>query len=242
MHQGAEHQRRIGHPARDHYVSAFIQRSCDRSSSEIDVRGHDAGKIGEHRTLRLARSQFLGREDVGQIVALDHGNSGIGKSCCARQCCKPCPCGARVRAAEIADNSYAVGETPAERRRQHAVERGAVAAGRITPLASWQSASVRSASVSKIKNPPPPQPASSAMIGNAASARSPAKPAAQPTRTSPCIEYAHYAPTVRAGDGKWSCDYVLRVSGTLPPLSASLVITCLCSQMFISAEPFSAPV
>jgi hemoglobin-like flavoprotein len=32
-----------------------------------------------------------------------------------------------------------------------------------------------------------------------------------------------------------------RLSGTLPPLSASLVITCLCSQMFISAEPSSAP-
>ena len=36
--------------------------------------------------------------------------------------------------------------------------------------------------------------------------------------------------------------YALRLSGTLPPLSASLVITCLCSHTFISAEPSSAPV
>ena len=33
-----------------------------------------------------------------------------------------------------------------------------------------------------------------------------------------------------------------RLSGTLPPLAASFSITCLCSQMFISAEPSSAPV
>ncbi len=31
-------------------------------------------------------------------------------------------------------------------------------------------------------------------------------------------------------------------AGTLPPFSASFVITCLCSQMFICAEPSSAPV
>ena len=36
--------------------------------------------------------------------------------------------------------------------------------------------------------------------------------------------------------------YALRLSGTLPPLSASFVITCLCSQTFISAEPSRAPV
>ena len=36
--------------------------------------------------------------------------------------------------------------------------------------------------------------------------------------------------------------YALRFSGTLPPLSASLVMTCRCSQTFISAEPSSAPV
>ena len=33
----------------------------------------------------------------------------------------------------------------------------------------------------------------------------------------------------------------LRLSGTLPPPSASLVITCRCNQMFIAAEPSSAP-
>jgi hypothetical protein len=31
--------------------------------------------------------------------------------------------------------------------------------------------------------------------------------------------------------------YVLRLSGTLPPVSASFVMTCLCSHTFISAEP-----
>ena len=36
--------------------------------------------------------------------------------------------------------------------------------------------------------------------------------------------------------------HALRLSGTLPPLSASFVITCVCSHMFISAEPSSAPV
>ena len=36
--------------------------------------------------------------------------------------------------------------------------------------------------------------------------------------------------------------YALRCSGTLPPVSASLIITCRCSQIFISAEPSSAPV
>jgi hypothetical protein len=36
--------------------------------------------------------------------------------------------------------------------------------------------------------------------------------------------------------------YALRLSGTLPPLSASLIITCLCSQTFISGEPSRAPV
>jgi hypothetical protein len=35
--------------------------------------------------------------------------------------------------------------------------------------------------------------------------------------------------------------YALRFSGTLPPLSATLIMTCLCSQVFISAEPSSAP-
>src|SRR5262249_1337268 len=37
-------------------------------------------------------------------------------------------------------------------------------------------------------------------------------------------------------------DCFFKLSGTLPPPSASLVITCSCSQMFISAEPLSAPV
>ena len=38
------------------------------------------------------------------------------------------------------------------------------------------------------------------------------------------------------------CPYVLRLSGTLPPVSASFVMTCLCSHTFISAEPSRAPV
>lgn len=33
-----------------------------------------------------------------------------------------------------------------------------------------------------------------------------------------------------------------RLSGTTPPDSISFVMTCLCSQTFISAEPSSAPV
>ena len=36
--------------------------------------------------------------------------------------------------------------------------------------------------------------------------------------------------------------YVLRSSGTLPPLAASLFMTCLCSQMFMDAESFMSPV
>jgi hypothetical protein len=36
--------------------------------------------------------------------------------------------------------------------------------------------------------------------------------------------------------------YALSFSGTLPPLSASLVMTWRCSQTFISDEPSSAPV
>ena len=37
-------------------------------------------------------------------------------------------------------------------------------------------------------------------------------------------------------------DPYFRLSGTVPPVSISFAITCLCSQMFISAEPSSAPV
>ena len=33
----------------------------------------------------------------------------------------------------------------------------------------------------------------------------------------------------------------LRSSGTLPPFSASLVMTCLCSQMFMEAESLVSP-
>jgi hypothetical protein len=36
--------------------------------------------------------------------------------------------------------------------------------------------------------------------------------------------------------------HALRLSGTLPPLSASFVITCWCSHKFIFAEPSRAPV
>jgi uncharacterized protein (TIGR00725 family) len=36
-------------------------------------------------------------------------------------------------------------------------------------------------------------------------------------------------------------DYFLKSSGTLPPFSASLIITCLCSQIFIAAESFVSP-
>src|SRR5262249_10974686 len=36
--------------------------------------------------------------------------------------------------------------------------------------------------------------------------------------------------------------HALRLSGTLPPLSASFVMTCFCSQTFIAAEPSRAPV
>ena len=36
--------------------------------------------------------------------------------------------------------------------------------------------------------------------------------------------------------------YVFSDSGTFPPFSASLIITCLCSQMFIAAESLVLPV
>ncbi len=39
-----------------------------------------------------------------------------------------------------------------------------------------------------------------------------------------------------------ACRYDLRSSGTLPPLAASLAITCLCSQMFMVAESLVSPV
>jgi hypothetical protein len=35
--------------------------------------------------------------------------------------------------------------------------------------------------------------------------------------------------------------YLLRSSGTLPPFSASLIITCLCSHTFIAAVSFVSP-
>ena len=41
---------------------------------------------------------------------------------------------------------------------------------------------------------------------------------------------------VRAGEAYF------RSSGTVPPDAIIFAITCLCSQMFISAEPSSAPV
>ena len=37
-------------------------------------------------------------------------------------------------------------------------------------------------------------------------------------------------------------DQAFKLSGTLPPLSASLIMTCLCSQTFILAESFISPV
>jgi hypothetical protein len=43
--------------------------------------------------------------------------------------------------------------------------------------------------------------------------------------------------------GRWSTHesgvtYVLRLSGTLPPLSASFIITCSCSQTFFCSQTF----
>jgi len=84
VHERAKHQRRIRHPARNHHVGAFIQRPCDWSSAEIDVRSDDARKICEHLAVHLALGQFLGREGCGQIVAFDHGDADIRKSCFAR--------------------------------------------------------------------------------------------------------------------------------------------------------------
>jgi hypothetical protein len=37
-------------------------------------------------------------------------------------------------------------------------------------------------------------------------------------------------------------NYTLSESGTFPPFSASLIITCLCSQIFMSAELAISPV
>ena len=41
---------------------------------------------------------------------------------------------------------------------------------------------------------------------------------------------------------KWPQIYALSASGTFPPFSASLTITCLCSQIFMSAEFAVSPV
>jgi cytochrome P450 len=38
-----------------------------------------------------------------------------------------------------------------------------------------------------------------------------------------------------------SDNYFLKSPGTLPPFSASLIITCLCNQMFIAAESLVPP-
>jgi hypothetical protein len=42
--------------------------------------------------------------------------------------------------------------------------------------------------------------------------------------------------------GRHRRNYSLSSSGTLPPFSASFIMTCLCSQMFIDAESFISPV
>ena len=44
------------------------------------------------------------------------------------------------------------------------------------------------------------------------------------------------------GKGCSESTQCLRLSGTLPPLCASLVITCLCSQIFMAAESLASPV
>src|SRR5262245_10565732 len=44
-----------------------------------------------------------------------------------------------------------------------------------------------------------------------------------------------------AGVGDASLPQLLSSCGTLPPFSASLIMTCLCSQMFIAAESFMSP-
>ena len=61
-------------------------------------------------------------------------------------------------------------------------------------------------------------------------------------RATPQWVDVQYTPLARAASHARVFNHVLRLSGTLPPLSASLVMTCLCSQTFISAEPLRAPV
>jgi hypothetical protein len=70
---------------------------------------------------------------------------------------------------------------------------------------------------------------------------SPPRPRA---RAQPCSAYRRYALRCeRVSElASHGGSYVLRLSGTLPPLSASLVMTSLCSQTFIFAEPSSLPV
>ena len=85
----------------------------------------------------------------------------------------------------------------------------------------------------------------------------------RPQRPEPPVRPAHSTAcgTICAGMRRWAhsgvadapraarvlsvpsprLSYALRLSGTLPPLSASLVMTCRCSQRFISAEPSRAP-
>ena len=56
-------------------------------------------------------------------------------------------------------------------------------------------------------------------------------------------EFTYGAARVTAGRSGSRFDiFYFRLSGTTPPLSITLVMTCLCSQMFISAEPSRAPV
>jgi hypothetical protein len=48
--------------------------------------------------------------------------------------------------------------------------------------------------------------------------------------------------SIRPGTALVAALHFFKLSGTVPPVAASLVITCSCNQMFISAEPLSAPV
>src|SRR5262249_56845612 len=56
-------------------------------------------------------------------------------------------------------------------------------------------------------------------------------------RRSSMIAMRLYDPT-----GATGLIYAFRLSGTLPPLSASFVMTCFCNHTFIVAEPSRAPV
>jgi hypothetical protein len=69
----------------------------------------------------------------------------------------------------------------------------------------------------------------------------PERSLAQAPKTNPKTKKARVAAGLRMVD-YWNEAQCLISGGSLPPFAANLVITCLCSQMFMLAESLLSPV